>query len=219
MSKSIGRTNSLNEHAGAASAIAAGRLDPPTWCDAGYAAIESLGEWAYQVPEMRGLPGSAGSHAAMTGQCFARCPVPASIPSVVRMVCRGGVLQHPPFGGDRPVAMGDVQWSARSEVPDFLNAATVECLHARMRRAFWMRAGSRIGQACLQPCGAPPGHRHRCSSFRSEPDRTPYSCNSSPQLRYLSSSQGRAQAQSARAIRPWVSHWASLPDSARAAVV
>jgi hypothetical protein len=180
----------MNEHAGAASAIAAGRVDPPTWCDAGYAAIESLGEWAYQVPEMRGLPGSAGSHAAMTGQCFARCPVPASIPSVVRMVCRGGVLQHPPFGGGTPVAMGDAQWPARSEVSDFLDAAIHEWLHARMRRAFWTRAGSHIGQGRLNRAALLQDIDTGVPRFCSEPDCTPYSCNSSPQLRYLSSSQG-----------------------------
>ena len=33
-----------------------------------------------------------------------------------------------------------------SEVPDLLDAAIDEWLHARMRRAFWTRAGSHIGQ-------------------------------------------------------------------------
>jgi hypothetical protein len=94
----------------------------------------------------------------MTGQCFARCPVPASIPSVVRMVCRDGVLQHPPFGGGTPVAMGDAQWPARSEVspkcPIFLvlqltNGCTRACagLSGREPVAHW-KGVSTVRRSC-----------------------------------------------------------------------
>ena len=66
MSRSIGQMDSKNEHAGASSAIAAARLDPPTQCNAGYAAIESPGDarddWEFLRDLILAVSGSNGLH-------------------------------------------------------------------------------------------------------------------------------------------------------------
>jgi hypothetical protein len=160
MSKSIGRTDSMNEHAGAETAIAAVGWTRPRGA---MRAIRQSGLSASGRISFRdgGRPGSPGGHAAMTGQCAARCPVPASIPSVVRMVRRGGVLQHPPFGGGTPVAMGDAQWPARSEVPIFLMSRLMSG-GGRVCAGLSGRKPDRTWARAPQPCGAPAGYRHRC---------------------------------------------------------